>query len=198
MVSKDVNRPASTGSQQEGHVSDRISQLSTHCKWYWCIHGRYRMLSPKNRRKHFAIVIHSTINHRFNTHQQRNRSCKCRIRSELSSTWSCRLCIDGWANAGWVRFALRFLFVHLRSVAARCGDSCPATGKISAECSPGKSKKIEVFFIHASSLKTNTTTTSYIKRLEPFHTCFVFSLDLHKAFFLRILFSIDKQMICDW
>lgn len=136
MVSNDVNRPASTGSQQDGHVSDRISQLSTHCKWYWCMHGRYRMLSPKIERNFHRDSPRWRIKPRPTTYQLQNRSCKCHIRSEFSLTWSFRLWIDGWANVGWGRFAWRFWSARLPLAAVDYAGSCLATGKISAGCFP--------------------------------------------------------------
>lgn len=76
------------------------------------------------------------------TYQPRSRSYKCRTRWGSSSSWSCRLWTGGLAGAGSARFASRFWFVRLPSVAARCGDSRPARGNIlaAADYSP---KKIE-------------------------------------------------------
>ena len=52
MFSNDERSAASMGSQQLGQLNwfDLISQLSTQWTWYWCIHGKYRMLSPKRKK----------------------------------------------------------------------------------------------------------------------------------------------------
>ena len=46
LVSYVVRSAASTGSMQEGHVKERISQSSIQSLWYTCMQGRNRSMSP--------------------------------------------------------------------------------------------------------------------------------------------------------
>lgn len=129
------------GSQQLGQLNwfDLMSQLSTQWTWYWCIHGKYRMLSPKIeinfvsrhdeelknltrlRRKKSKLMFSVSVNHRrqmalikkINTYQPQSRSYKYRIRSRLFLPGSFRLCSDVLVNAEWVRFVSQFWFVRL-------------------------------------------------------------------------------------